>query len=228
MQKFNMGWGLMALPWMMVALCVGVASCSRSHPDPVPAAPQHQALEKPVEEKAMPASNVSSPSPTLPSTEAIENPSPEGLAWEAAELDTTDALDAGVDQPSSAEDSLEEGERLSPPDDSYIHAPLRSSYIACVKNSRGIDDYLQRCAEEEYAYHEAKFRTSAQKLAESPDSPQKDRIADDLAAWWRDTDKYCSWDPKTQGQGQRLDAQSCKLNRVANHAVELEKIVDRL
>lgn len=227
MRKMNIGWGLMALPWMMVALCVGVASCSRSHPDAAPADVQQQILEKQNLEK--PDLNKPLPAPTAPavsSTEAISNPSAEGLAWEAAEQDAPDNPET-VDQP-PAEDTLEEGERLPPPDDSYVHAPLRSSYIACVKNSRGMNDYLDRCIEQEYAYHEAKFRKSAMKLAESPDGVEKDRIADDLAAWWRDTDKYCAWDPKTQGQGQMLDAQSCKLNRVANHAVELEKIVEHL
>ena len=227
MQKFNMGWGLMALPWVMVALCVGIASCSRSHPDAAPADVQQQILETQNQEKPVstPSAPVVAPSA---SSEAILNPSPEGLAWEAAEQDAPDNPEDVVDQPPIEEESLEEGESLPPPDDSYIHAPLRNSYIACVKNSRGMNDYLQRCGEEEYAYHEAKFRKSTQKLADSPDSPEKDRIADDLAAWWRDTDKYCAWDEKTQGQGQRLDAQSCKLNRVANHAIELEKIVDQL
>lgn len=226
MRKMNLGLGLMALPWAMVALCIGMVACSRSHPDAAPADVQHQILEQ--QNGEQPAQEQPAPASTVASTEAISNPSPEGLAWEAAEQDAPDNPEDVVDQPPSSEDTLEEGESLPPPDDSYVHAPLRSSYIACVKNSRGITDYLQRCGEEEYAYHESKFRKSAMKLAESPDSVEKDRIADDLAAWWRDTNKYCAWDEKTQGQGQRLDAQSCKLNRVANHAIELEKIVEHL
>lgn len=202
MRKINIGWGLMALPWMVVALCVGVAACSRSQPTET-VAPQ-----------------VSTPTPTLasapktPVTPAQDLPQPvaEALAYEAREQDQEDL----------------DNEFKTPPDDSYIHAPLRPSYVACVKESRGMTDYLQRCGNEEYAHHEAKFRTAVAKIMDSPDSVEKDRIMDDLAAWWEQTNKHCAWDPQTEGQGQMLDAQSCQLNRVANHAVELEAIASQI
>ena len=43
----------------------------------------------------------------------------------------------------------------------------------------------------------------------------------------RDTDRYCRIDPDTQGQGQMLDAQSCRINRYANRADVLETLINK-
>lgn len=213
MRKMNAGWGLMALPWMMVAMCVGMIACSRT-----PAPEQNQQFEASTPQAVSARSTpVGANPPNIPS-EALPDPiSEKALAFEANEQD----------QPEQDEMDVEYKPKTLP-DDSYVHAPVRSSYVACVKESRGMTPELESCGEQEYAYHEEKFRAAVAKIMESPDSVQKDQILDELAAWWQDTEKYCAWDPETEGQGQMLDAQSCRLNRVANHAPEVEKIAQDL
>lgn len=195
MQKMNTGWGVMALPWMIVALCLGIGACSRST-----STEQSSVASAPLAEPA-PASVASQP------TEVLTAPATEALAVEALEQD---------------QDEDVAGKTL--PDASYIHAPLRASYTACVEKSNGVTPDLKACADEEYAYHNERFRAAVATIMDSPDGVEKDRVLDELATWWEHTNTYCVWDPENDGQGQMLDAQSCLLNRVANHAPELEKI----
>lgn len=213
MRKMNAGWGLMALPWMMVAVCVFMIACSRT---PVPEKSQQFEDRAPQAVSARSTPVGASP-PNIPS-EALPDPiSEKALAIEASEQDQQEQDEMDV-----------EYKAKSVPDNSYVDAPLRSSYVACVKESRGMTPELEMCGEQEYAYHEEKFRAAVAKIMGSPDGVEKDRVLDELAAWWEDTEKYCSWDPETEGQGQMLDAQSCRLNRVANHAPEVEKIAQNL
>ena len=202
-----MGWGLMALPWMVVALCIGVGACSRA-----PQAQEQDVANAPKSTPARPTSATGS-TPNIPSEALPEPISEKALAFEASEQDQDEA---------DVEDKAK-----SVPDDSYVHAPLRASYIACVKESRGVTPDLKECADEEYAYHHERFRAAVEKIVNSPDSVEKDQVMDELAAWWSNTNTYCVWDPEHDGQGQMLDAQSCLLNRVANHAPEVEKIAQK-
>ncbi|CAG2155776.1 unnamed protein product [Oppiella nova] len=71
---------------------------------------------------------------------------------------------------------------------------------------------MQSCMDQEYAQHKNRVQQAFAKIISRPDSVKKDRQMDEIAAWWENTDKYCNWDPKTEGQGQMLDAQSCRLN----------------
>ncbi|TCM61195.1 hypothetical protein EC844_12948 [Acinetobacter calcoaceticus] len=109
------------------------------------------------------------------------------------------------------------------PNDSYIHAKFQPSYAKCIANSYGITPEIQICDEQEYAYHKQRVQQSYAKILTLPDSVNKDKVMDEIANWWSDTEKYCTWDPETEGQGQMLDAQSCSLNRVANLADKLKK-----
>lgn len=107
------------------------------------------------------------------------------------------------------------------PDDSYIHAKLSSSYAQCIKQSGAVTFEMQSCMDQEYAQHKNRVEQAFAKIISRPDSMKKDQQMDEIAAWWENTNKYCNWDPKTEGQGQMLDAQSCRLNRIANLADKL-------
>lgn len=108
------------------------------------------------------------------------------------------------------------------PDNSYIHAKFQPSYTACINNSGGATFELQKCMDEEYRYHKQRVQLSFAKIIDRPDSVSKDQLMDKVANWWSDTEKYCTWDPKTEGQAQMLDAESCGLNRIANLADQLK------
>ncbi|AWH16074.1 hypothetical protein C1922_01365 [Stenotrophomonas sp. ZAC14D2_NAIMI4_7] len=112
------------------------------------------------------------------------------------------------------------------PDDSYNKATLRPQYTACVDASNGVTPALQACGDEELRYQEDRLAEIVATKVASPDSKEKDDWMDAQAAWWADTNRYCTWDPRTEGQGQMLDAQSCRINRVANRVDQLNAATD--
>jgi predicted Ser/Thr protein kinase len=109
------------------------------------------------------------------------------------------------------------------PDDSYIHAKLSRNYTQCIKQSDAVTFEMQKCMDQEYDQQEKRVQEAVARIISRPDSIQKDKYMDEIAAWWDNTARYCQWDPKTEGQGQMLDAQSCSLNRVANLADKISK-----
>ena len=111
----------------------------------------------------------------------------------------------------------------APPDTSYTQATLRPEYTRCVQDARGMDDQLEVCDSTELAHHKALLEAQVARLMDSPDGPAKDRWMDEQANWAEDTDKRCA--PASDHVGPMLDAQSCRINRYANRAVELRKSV---
>lgn len=108
------------------------------------------------------------------------------------------------------------------PDASYTKANLRPRYIECVNATGVVTSELSACGDEELAYQEDQLAGIVEPVIDSPDGIEKDKWLDDQAAWWVDTKRNCAWDPATDGQGQMLDAQSCRINRVANRVEELK------
>lgn len=107
------------------------------------------------------------------------------------------------------------------PDDSYKKATLRPQYTTCVNASGGATPALQACGDEELRYQEDRLAAVVAEQVARPDSKAKDDWMEAQAAWWSDTNRYCTSDPRTDGQGQMLDAQSCRINRVANRVDQL-------
>lgn len=107
----------------------------------------------------------------------------------------------------------------APPDTSYTQATLRPEYTRCVQDARGLDDQLEACDAAELSHHKALLEAQVARLMDSPDGPAKDRWMDEQANWVADTEKRCA--PASDHVGPMLDAQSCRINRYANRAVEL-------
>lgn len=126
----------------------------------------------------------------------------------------------------SAADLAMEAKDMGPdvPDDSYRRANLRPQYSACVDASGGATPALQACGDEEFAYQRSRLRAAFAKIVEGPDGKEKDALMDAQASYMDDTERYCTWNPEEEGQGQMLDAQSCRLNRMANRADELQAL----
>ncbi|AOA58156.1 hypothetical protein [Acinetobacter larvae] len=122
----------------------------------------------------------------------------------------------------SAQSSLNDIEKTPVPDISYMQAPLSAEYSQCNAQSRGMTDQLLICLDIEYARHEQLIRDAVAQIIDAPDSIEKDQRLDEIAQWWQDTEQHCQWDAATEGQGQRLDAASCRLNRAANLAQKLK------
>ncbi len=113
------------------------------------------------------------------------------------------------------------------PDDSYNRANLRPEYDKCVDASDAVTPALQACGDEEYQWQRQRMIAALNIIGAGPDSVAKDKLMDEQDAYLNDTDRYCRFDPDTQGQGQMLDAQSCRINRLANRADALEKLISK-
>lgn len=122
---------------------------------------------------------------------------------------------------------LAEEDDVHLPDNSYNQANLRAQYKTCITASGGVTTAIQACMDEEFHWQQARLRNAWGTIADGPDSEFKDKLADEQAAYMRDTDSHCRLDPATQGQGQLLDAQSCRINRYTNRADALEKLINK-
>ena len=113
------------------------------------------------------------------------------------------------------------------PDSSYNRANLRPSYGKCIRASDASTPALQECGDEEYVFQRKRMIAALDVIGAGPDSVSKDKLMDEQDAYMRDTDLYCRYDWRTQGQGHMLDAQSCRINRHANRADALERVIRR-
>lgn len=151
----------------------------------------------------------SADSATVAAAASADEPTPAATSTPASATPATAAADA-EDFPAPL------------PDASYTQANLRPTYTRCVDASEAVTARLQACGDEELSYQEDRLAEIVAGVVASPDSKAKDDWMDAQAAWWSDTNRHCRWDPKTDGQGQRLDAQSCRINRVANRVDQLQ------
>ncbi len=165
-----------------------------------------------------------------PGTEApTQDASPTQAATASSPAATTDsapAADAAQTAPATAADVGDDAQP-APLDDSYNKATLRPEYAKCIKATEGVTPAIQACQDEEFAWQEKRLQTAWGKIADGPDSVEKDKLADEQAAYMEDTDKHCTWNPDEDGQGQMLDAQSCRINRYANRADALQALTSK-
>lgn len=145
----------------------------------------------------------------------------------AATTDTAPATDAGQTAPAATAADAGDDAPAAPLDDSYNKATLRPEYAKCIKATEGVTPEIQACQDEEFAWQEKRLQTVWGKIADGPDSVEKDKLADEQAAYMEDTDKHCTWNPDEDGQGQVLDAQSCRINRYANRADALQALTSK-
>jgi uncharacterized protein YecT (DUF1311 family) len=140
------------------------------------------------------------------------------------------AADKKVSIPASDAMSAQSGDSDLLPqraDASYQRATLRPQYAECVDATGGVTPELQACIDEELTWQQRRLEEAFGKVVDGPDGVDKDRLMDEQAAYMADTTRHCSARPGEDGQGQLLDAQSCRLNRTANRADALQAVVSR-
>lgn len=142
----------------------------------------------------------------------------------------TEAATAEQAAPAKADDGApitdEDGNPYRP-DESYNRANLRPEFKKCVAASDAVTSAMEACADAEFVWQQNRMRAALQAIDAGPDSELKDKLSEEQDTYMRDTDRYCRFDPATQGQGQLLDAQSCRINRFANRADALEALIRR-
>lgn len=188
--------------WSVLALSVMLAAC--------------QAPNAGAEGQVAPVAAQGAGAPTAaPEAAASAQPAPVQSAAPAPVATTADAGDDQDQAPAAL-------------DDSYNKAKLRPEYAKCIKATGGVTPEIQDCQAEEFAWHQKRLRAALAKLDEGPTSEFKDKVDEEQAAYMKDTDKNCTWNPDEDGQGQMLDAESCRINRYANRADAIEAIVSDL
>lgn len=98
-------------------------------------------------------------------------------------------------------------------------APLRPSFDQCIERAEAVTPAMQDCIEAEFVFQNGRMEAALAKLMPA--------IAGDQQVWLERKDAECRWDAKTEGQGQRIDANYCSLERIALRATELEERVGR-
>lgn len=92
---------------------------------------------------------------------------------------------------------------------------LRPSFSDCMDRAGTVTPEVQSCIEQEFDFQEARMKAALERL---PSAMQEDQQA------WQERDaSECQWDPETEGQAQRLEANYCSMARVAERADELER-----
>lgn len=110
-------------------------------------------------------------------------------------------------------------------DPSFIDSKTRAEYQACLDRSGAETFAMQQCGDEEMSWQDARLnRLYKQALTQLP-TMEKEKLRIAQRTWLKQTDATCRWDAASEGQGQMLDAQSCRLNRTTNRADELDAMV---
>jgi uncharacterized protein YecT (DUF1311 family) len=100
---------------------------------------------------------------------------------------------------------------------------LRDSYYACAKSSDGSTGSIQRCIETEFAYQDGRLNSTYRYLLGSLPAAEGLVLRNDERRWLSAKEASCKWDPDSEGQAQRINANVCSLKKTAERAGELEK-----
>ena len=99
--------------------------------------------------------------------------------------------------------------------------PLRATYYACVKASRGVTLTLNNCIGDEHQFQDKRLNVAYQKLREGLTTEQRTALRDEEQAWITQRDKACAAAPEG-GTANMLDSNQCQLNETAARAIILE------
>jgi uncharacterized protein YecT (DUF1311 family) len=100
-------------------------------------------------------------------------------------------------------------------------AVLRDSYYQCAKASDGSTWGIQACIEAEYVFQDGKLNRAYRKLMSGMDDVSQADLQREERKWISSRDASCHWDPRVEGQAQRLNANVCSLKMTATRADQL-------
>ena len=105
---------------------------------------------------------------------------------------------------------------------------LRDSYYACAKSSDGSTGSIQSCIEKEFAYQDGRLNSTYRNLLGHLPAAERVVLRNDERRWLSAKEASCRWNPDSEGQAQRINANVCSLKKTAERAGELEKEVKAL
>lgn len=103
---------------------------------------------------------------------------------------------------------------------------IRSSFQDCVDKAGGATWPTQDCIADEYDYQDARLNRVFHRLMQTLPGNEAAELRTKQRAWIVERDATCPWDVDTEGQGQRLEANYCAMERTAGRAAELEQLLE--
>ncbi|MEI2455529.1 lysozyme inhibitor LprI family protein [Lysobacter firmicutimachus] len=104
---------------------------------------------------------------------------------------------------------------------------FRESYSKCAEATNGVTFEIQACIEQEFEYQDGRLNAAYKRLQALLPTADMSVLRDAQRKWIAEKDKACAWDAETEGQAQRIEANSCALKMTAERAVELEAMIAR-
>lgn len=105
---------------------------------------------------------------------------------------------------------------------------LRDSYYACARSSDGSTWSIQNCIEKEFAYQDGRLNSVYRNLLGRLPETEGAALRNDERSWLSANEVSCKWDPDSEGQAQRINANVCSLKRTAERAGDLERELQAL
>ncbi len=143
----------------------------------------------------------------------------------AADAVVTTAPAAAVAADPTASSTVNAGpaptEQASPQDTSS----LRASFKQCAAASGGVDAAMQDCIASEYGYQDGRLNANYAAIKRSFPADRMATLKVAQRQWLRDRDGKCTWDAKTEGSAQRLQANYCLMAQTAKRADVLQSMM---
>jgi uncharacterized protein YecT (DUF1311 family) len=102
---------------------------------------------------------------------------------------------------------------------------LRDSYVKCAEATNGSTWEMQNCVEEEFEYQDARLNATYRQLQSRLPEAGKKFLVQDEKEWMSARDSSCEWNPKEEGQAQRVEANICSLKQTSDRADQLAKML---
>jgi uncharacterized protein YecT (DUF1311 family) len=147
----------------------------------------------------------------------------------AAEVPVVDRVTANnvasaVDAPTSNVSTVDAPTVDTPTEADPETAPpsLRASFTQCAEASGGVDTAMQECIASEYGYQDQRLNAVYAELKRNLPAENMTALRMAQRQWLVERDSRCTWDAKTEGSAQRLQANYCRMESTAKRADVLE------
>ncbi|WP_255595267.1 lysozyme inhibitor LprI family protein [Lysobacter sp. BMK333-48F3] len=154
-------------------------------------------------------------------------PAPAPAAAPAPEAPAPIAEPASVPAPADAAPPAAAAASKDEPATDKEASMFRESYSKCAEATDGVTFEIQNCIEQEFVYQDDRLNAAYKRLQTLVPAAEMAVLRDAQRKWIAEKDKACAWDAETEGQAQRIEANSCALKMTAERAVELEAMVAR-
>lgn len=98
---------------------------------------------------------------------------------------------------------------------------LRASYETCIAQSGGVTPAIQDCIAVEAHHQSGRLLSAMEQLRASLQGREREALELEQANWEMRGATACVWNAEEEGQGQRLEANECSLQRTVARAAEL-------